>query len=78
MTVSILVVKKPLADVGDTGDSGLIPESGRSPGEGNDNPLQYFCLENSMDKAVCWAPIHRISQLNTTVCTRVVLMEIKW
>ena len=32
------------------GDQGLIPESGRSPGEGNDNPLQYSCLENSMDR----------------------------
>ena len=33
------------------GDPGSIPGSGRSPGEGNDNPLQYFCLENSMDRA---------------------------
>ena len=33
-----------------TGDLGLIPASGRSPGEGNGNPLQYFCLENSMDR----------------------------
>ena len=32
------------------GDQGLIPESGRSPGEGNGNPLQYYCLENSMDR----------------------------
>ena len=50
MTVSILVVKKPLADVGDTGDSGLIPESGRSPGEGNGNLLQYYCLGNPTDR----------------------------
>ena len=55
MTVSILVVKKPLADVGDTGDSGLIPESGRSPGRGHGNPLQYFCLENPMDRGAWWA-----------------------
>ena len=34
----------------DTGDTGLIPVSGRSSGEGNGNPLQYFCLENSMDR----------------------------
>ena len=33
----------------DSGDAGLIPESGRSPGEGNGNPLQYSCLENPMD-----------------------------
>ena len=37
-------------DAGDTGDVGLISGSGRSPGEGNGNPLQYSCLENSMDK----------------------------
>ena len=36
----------------DAGDLGLIPGSGRSPGEGNDNPLQYPCLENPMDKGV--------------------------
>jgi len=37
------------------GDSGLIPESGRFPGEGNGNPLQYSCLENSMDRGAWWA-----------------------
>jgi len=36
-------------DTGDTGDTGLIPGSGRSPGVGNENPHQYSCLENSMD-----------------------------
>ena len=41
------VVKNPPANAG---EAGLIPESGRSPGEGNGNPLQYSCLENSMDK----------------------------
>ena len=44
------VVKYPLANAGDTGDVGLIPGSGRSPGVGNGNPLQYSCLENSMDR----------------------------
>ena len=37
------------------GDSGSIPESKRFPGEGNGNPLQYSCLENSMDREVWWA-----------------------
>ena len=41
----VSVVKDPLP-----GDAGLIPESGRSPGGGNGNPLQYSCLENSMDR----------------------------
>ena len=36
-------------DAGDAGDAGLIPELGRSPGEGNGNPLQYSCLENHME-----------------------------
>ena len=44
------VVKNPPANARDTGHVGLIPESGRSPGEGHGNPLQYYCLENSMDR----------------------------
>ena len=36
------------------GDLGSIPRSGRSPAEGNGNPLQYSCLENSMDGGACW------------------------
>ena len=45
-----LVVKNPLANAGDTGDSGLIPGLGRSSGGGNGNLLQYSCLENPMDR----------------------------
>ena len=41
------------ASVYNAGDQGLIPGSGRSPGEGNGNPLQYSCLENSMDGGAC-------------------------
>ena len=44
------VVKNPPANAGDIGDAGLIPVSERSPGSGNGNPLQYSCLENSMDR----------------------------
>ena len=40
------------------GDLGLIPGWGRSPGEGNGNPLQYSCLENPMDGGAWWAPVH--------------------
>ena len=43
------MVKNPPASAEDTGDMGLIPGSGRSPGGGNDNPLQYSCLEKSVD-----------------------------
>ena len=44
------------------GDPGLIPGSGRSPGEGNDNPLQYTCLENSMDRGTWWATVYGIAK----------------
>ena len=44
-----IVLKNLPVNAGDTGDVGSIPESGRSPGEGNDNPLQDSCLENPMD-----------------------------
>ena len=43
------------------GDLGLIPGLGRSPGEGNDNPLQYSCLENPMDGGAWWATVHGVS-----------------
>ena len=44
------MVKNLLAIAGDIGDVGSIPGSGRYPGEGNGNPLQYSCLENPMDR----------------------------
>ena len=47
-----LVVKNPPASAGDAGDMGSIPGSGRSPGRGNDIPLQYSCLENPIDRGV--------------------------
>jgi len=42
------------------GDLGLIPGSGRSPGEGNGYPLQHSCLENSMDRGAWRATVHRV------------------
>jgi len=44
------------------GDLGLIPESGRSTGKGNGNPLQYSCLENSMDRGAWWAAVHGVTK----------------
>ena len=46
-------------------DLGLIPGSGSSPGEGNGNPLQYSCLENSMDGGACWAAVHGAAKSRT-------------
>ena len=48
------------------GDLGLIPGSGRSPGEGNGNPLQYSCLENSMDRGAWRATAHGVKASDTT------------
>ena len=48
------------------GDLGLIPASGRSPGEGNDYPLQSSCLENSMDRGDCQAIVHEVTESDTT------------
>ena len=47
------------------GDSGSTPELGRSPGEGNGNPLQYSCLGNPMDGRAWWATVHGISKSQT-------------
>ena len=41
---------------------GSTPGSGRSPGEGNDNPLQYSCLENPMDRELWWATVHGVTK----------------
>ena len=48
------------------GDVGLIPGSGRYPGEGNGNPLQYSCLENPMDRGAWWATVHGVPELDMT------------
>ena len=45
------------------GDPGLIPGLGRSPGEGNGNPLQYSCLENPMDRGAWWAAVHGVTRV---------------
>ena len=49
-----------------TGDPGSIPGSGRSPGEANGNPLQYCCLENSMDSGDWQAAVHEVSKESDT------------
>ena len=52
-------------DAGDAGDSGLIPGLGRSPGEGNGNPLQHSCLENCLDRGAWRATVCQ-TRLRTT------------
>ena len=60
-----LVAKNLPTNAGDTGDPGLIPEMGRSPGEGHGNPLQYSYLENLMDRGAWWAMVHRVAKSRT-------------
>ena len=56
------VVKNPPGKAGDTGDAGLIPESGKSFGVVNDNPLQYSFLKNSIDRGAWRATVHRVAK----------------
>ena len=56
------MVKNPPDNAGDTGDLGLISGSGRSPGEGSGNPLQYSCLENPMDRRAWQPTVHGVTK----------------
>ena len=60
-----LVIKNPAASAGDARNESSIPGSGRSPGEGHGNPLQYSCLENSMDRVARKAMIHGVAESRT-------------
>ena len=57
-----IVVKNPPVNTKNTGDVGSIPGSGRSPGGGNGNPLQYFCQGNPMDRGAWWATVHGVAK----------------
>ena len=54
---------------GNVGDSGLIPQSERFPGEGNGKPLQYSCLENSIDRGTWQATVHGVTKSQTQLST---------
>ena len=64
------LVKNSPANVGDTRDMSLIPGSERSPGEGNDNALQYPCLENSMDRGAWRAILHGVARVRDDLATK--------
>ena len=59
---SVSVAKNPLANAGDVIDTYLIPGSGRFPGRGHGNPLQYSCQENPMDRGAWQATVHRVTK----------------
>ena len=60
------MVKNLPANAGDTEDMGSIPGLERFPGEGSGHPLQYSCLENSMDRGAWWTTVHGITESDTT------------
>ena len=53
------------------GDTGTVPGSGRPPGEGNDNPLQYSCLENTMDRGAWWVTVDEATKSWTELSDQV-------
>ena len=61
--------KKSTCNAGAIEDGGLLPGSGRSPGGGHGNPLQYSCLENPMDRGTWQATVHRAAETDTTEAT---------
>ena len=68
----VLVVKNSPANAGDLRDAGSIPGSERFPGEGNGNPLQYSCLEKSIDRGAWQATVHAVAQLDMTEHTHTI------
>ena len=71
------MIKNPPASAG---DASSVYASGRSPGGGNGNPLQYSCLENPMDKGAWWATVHRVAkELDKTerLTTCIILTNVK-
>ena len=63
------VVENPPANAGAIGDSSSVPGSGRSPGEGNGNPLPYSCLGNPMDRQAWWVIVHKVAKSQTQLNT---------
>ena len=61
----VLVIKNAPTNAGDIRDVGSIPGSGRFPGEGNGDPLQYSCMENLMDSGAWWATVPGVAKSQT-------------
>jgi len=66
----VLVVRNPPASAGDVRDSGSVSGSGRSPGGGHGNPLQYSCLENPMNRGAWQATVHGVARVGHNLATK--------
>ena len=72
------MVKNLPANAGDAGDSWFDPWVRKIPGGGNDNPLQYSCLDNPMDRGARWATAHGVSKSQTRLSTPLPLGEVEY
>ena len=66
----VLVVENLPVKAAEVRDTGPIPGSERSPGEGNGYPLQYSCLENPMDRRAWWAKVHEVTRVKHDLETK--------
>ena len=78
----MLILGFPHSSVGketacNAGDLGSIPGLGRSPGEGNGNPLQYSCLENPMDRGAWWATVHGVAKSQTRLSDFTFILQMR-
>ena len=69
--------KESACSAGAAGDPGLIPGSGRSPGEGTDNPLQYSRLESPMEGGAWWATVHGVVKSQTRLSDFTSLLQVQ-
>ena len=72
-----LMVKNPPANAGDIRDAGLVPGSGRCPGGGHGNPLQYSCLENPMDRGALQSTVHGVTRVRHDLAIKPPLLDIR-
>ena len=61
----VQLIKEFACDAGNSRDVGSVPDSGRSPGEGNGNPLQYSYLENPIERGAWWTTVQSVQESNT-------------